>query len=179
MVKNINNSYNLKVDEKEYNEKKESLTSFFLDNNYVPMTFKQIAGILNVNKEKQDLLKYIINELLDECFIIEDDSKRYVLYTKSKLIKCKYESKGEKFGFGITGSGDDIFILAVDSMGAYTGDEILVKVTNNNTGARRSKEGVVVKVLKTNDIWYGITYKEDVEYVKKSFIELYKNGVYK
>jgi len=150
MVKNINNSYNLEVDENEYNEKKESMTSFFLDKNYVPMTFKQIAGLLNVSKEKQDLLKYILDELLQECFIIEDDSKRYVLYTKSKLVKCKYESKGEKFGFGITGSGDDIFILSVDSMGAYTGDDILVKVTNNNTDSRRSKEGIVVKVLKRN-----------------------------
>jgi hypothetical protein len=56
------------------------------------MTFKQIAGLLYINKEKQDLLKYIIDELLQECFIVEDDSKRYVLYTKSKLIKCKYES---------------------------------------------------------------------------------------
>ena len=150
MVKNIKNSYNLEVDENEYNEKKESMTSFFLDKNYVPMTFKQIAVILNVNKEKQELLKYIIDELLEECFIIEDDSKRYVLYTKSKLIKCKYLSKGEKFGFGITGSGDDIFILAVDSMGAYTGDDILVKITNKNLNSKRSKEGIVVKVLKRN-----------------------------
>ena len=65
MVKNIKNSYNLQVDENEYNEKKESMTSFFLDKNYVPMTFKQIAVILNVNKEKQELLKYIIDELLE------------------------------------------------------------------------------------------------------------------
>lgn len=150
MVENKNRSYNLEVDEKEYNEKKESMTSFFLDKNYVPMTFKQIAGLLNISKEKQELLKYILDELSSECVIVEDDSKRYVPYSKSKLIKCKYESKGEKFGFGITGSGDDIFILSSDSMGAYTGDEVLVKITNNNKDSRRSKEGVVVKVLKRN-----------------------------
>lgn len=150
MVENKNRSYNLEVDEKEYNEKKESMTSFFLDKNYIPMTFKQIAGLLNISKEKQELLKYILDELSSECVIVEDDSKRYVPYSKSKLIKCKYESKGEKFGFGITGSGEDIFILSSDSMGAYTGDEVLVKITNNNTDSRRSKEGVVVKVLKRN-----------------------------
>lgn len=150
MVENKSRSYNLEVDEKEYNEKKESMTSFFLDKNYVPMTFKQIAGLLNISKEKQELLKYILDELTVECVIVEDDSKRYVPYSKSKLIKCKYESKGEKFGFGITGSGDDIFILSSDSMGAYTGDEVLVKITNNNKDSRRSKEGIVVKVLKRN-----------------------------
>lgn len=150
MVENKNGSYNLEVDEKEYNEKKESMTSFFLDINYVPMTFKQIAGLLNISKEKQDLLRCILEELSIECVIVEDDSKRYVPYSKSKLIKCKYESKGEKFGFGITGNGDDIFILSSDSMGAYTGDEVLVKITNNKTDERRSKEGIVVKVLKRN-----------------------------
>lgn len=148
MVNEEKNCYDLEVNEKEYNEKKESMTSFFLDKNYVPMTFKQIAGLLNVKKEKRDLLKKIIDDLLDDCFIIEDDSKRYVLYTKSKLVKCIYESKGEKFGFGKTNNNDDIFILSTDSMGAYTGDEILVKVIKSSTSSGKNREGIVVKILK-------------------------------
>lgn len=35
-----------------------------------------------------------------------------------------------------------------------------------------------VKVLKTNDTWYGMTYHEDVETVKNSFKEMLDNGVY-
>ncbi len=36
-----------------------------------------------------------------------------------------------------------------------------------------------VKVLKTNDTWYGMTYHEDVAAVRESFKEMLDNGVYK
>ena len=36
-----------------------------------------------------------------------------------------------------------------------------------------------VKVLKTNDTWYGMTYHEDVVAVKDSFREMLEDGVYK
>ena len=36
-----------------------------------------------------------------------------------------------------------------------------------------------VKVLKTDDTWYGMTYKEDVAAVKKSFREMLEDGVYR
>ena len=36
-----------------------------------------------------------------------------------------------------------------------------------------------VKVLKTNDTWYGMTYHEDVVAVKDSFKKMLENGMYK
>lgn len=36
-----------------------------------------------------------------------------------------------------------------------------------------------VKLLKTNDIWHGITYHEDLDSVKQAFLELYAKGIYK
>ena len=36
-----------------------------------------------------------------------------------------------------------------------------------------------VKVLKTEDKWFGVTYKEDKQYVIDSFKQLYADGVYK
>ena len=42
------------------------------------------------------------------------------------------------------------------------------------------KEGKMsVKVLRTNDTWYGMTYHEDVAAVKDSFRKMLENGVYK
>ncbi len=38
---------------------------------------------------------------------------------------------------------------------------------------------VLVKVLKTNDKWFGVTYKEDKEVVVKSFEKLIEDGIYK
>ena len=37
---------------------------------------------------------------------------------------------------------------------------------------------VSVKVLDTNDKWFGVTYKEDKDYVVKSFVRLIEDGVY-
>ena len=36
-----------------------------------------------------------------------------------------------------------------------------------------------VKVLRTNDTWYGMTYKEDVAAVKDSFRKMSEEGVYR
>ncbi len=36
-----------------------------------------------------------------------------------------------------------------------------------------------VKVLKTNDTWYGMTYHEDVAAVKDCLKKILENGVYK
>ena len=40
------------------------------------------------------------------------------------------------------------------------------------------KKKVTVKVLKTHDKWFGVTYKEDKEIVVQSFKELIDNGIY-
>ena len=38
---------------------------------------------------------------------------------------------------------------------------------------------LTVKVLRTDDSWYGMTYKEDVPAVKESFREMLAKGVYR
>ena len=38
---------------------------------------------------------------------------------------------------------------------------------------------ISVKVIKSNDTWYGMTYKEDVESVKLNFKKMLENGAYK
>ena len=38
---------------------------------------------------------------------------------------------------------------------------------------------ISVKVLRTNDTWYGMTYKEDVAALKESFRKMLEEGIYK
>ncbi|MDD2480359.1 MAG: hypothetical protein PHS31_10770, partial [Victivallaceae bacterium] len=40
------------------------------------------------------------------------------------------------------------------------------------------KNQAAVKVMVSSDSWFGITYREDKEYVVDSIRELIKNGVY-
>ena len=46
-------------------------------------------------------------------------------------------------------------------------------------GELLKKGEIAVKVLRSNDTWYGMTYKEDVAAVKESFKEMLEQGVYK
>ena len=136
-------------DEK-YLQRKEALTSFFSDKNYKLLTMKQIAVIFNVKKSEFDLLKEILDELEEEGIVYVDESKRYVPISKLNLIKCKYQSKSNSFGFGIVEDGDDIYITSNNSNTAMNGDDVLVKITEFNENSIKSREGQVVKILKRN-----------------------------
>ena len=46
-------------------------------------------------------------------------------------------------------------------------------------GELLKKDQMSVKVLRTNDTWYGMTYHEDVAAVKESFRQMLAEGVYK
>ena len=46
-------------------------------------------------------------------------------------------------------------------------------------GELLKKDQMSVKVLRTNDTWYGMTYHEDVATVKESFRQMLADGVYK
>lgn len=46
-------------------------------------------------------------------------------------------------------------------------------------GEQLKEDKMSVKVLKTNDTWYGMTYHEDVAAVKDSFKKMLENGGYK
>ena len=46
-------------------------------------------------------------------------------------------------------------------------------------GELLKKGEMSVKVLKTNDTWYGMTYHEDVTAVKDSFKKMLADGMYK
>lgn len=45
-------------------------------------------------------------------------------------------------------------------------------------GELLDEKKMMVKVLRTNDTWYGMTYKEGVEAVKENFKGMIEDGVY-
>ena len=130
-----------------YTMRKEVLTSFFLDNKYELVTRKQIVALFSIPKSDLNLLDRILTELENEGIIYLDDSKRYVPYSKSNLVKCRYQAKSAGFGFGLVEDGEDVYISAKNLNGAMNEDEILVEICDS-TG--RSREGKVVKILKRN-----------------------------
>ena len=151
MSKKYENKSNiLKISNKEYLQKKEVLTSFFLNEEYVKMTEKQVANFFNVPKDECYILDKIISELEEEGVIYQDDSKRLVrLSDKGDILKCVYSSKSEKFGFCLAKDGNDVYISNSDSLGAINGDDVLVRITKPSIEGK-TREGIVLKILKHN-----------------------------
>ena len=138
-------------------------------------------------KEDYNIFDEIIDELQNDGIIFEDDSKRYVAVKTSNILKCVYEAKSEKFGFGLVENGEDIYISSRNSNGAMDKDEILVQKIEGN----HKTEGQVVKVLKrntkkvigvfnkNNNFGFVVPINKKIEdvYIPKKQTIGYKNGV--
>lgn len=175
------------IDENDYLRRKEALTSFFLNKEYKLMTKNQIIKFFSVPKEDYNMFDEIIDELQNDGIIFEDDSKRYVAVKTSNILKCVYEAKSEKFGFGLVENGEDIYISSRNSNGAMDKDEILVQKIEGN----HKTEGQVVKVLKrntknvigvfnkNNNFGFVVPINKKIEdiYIPKKQTIGYKNGV--
>lgn len=137
------------INNRDYLRRKEALTSFFSNKEYKLMTKKQICSFFNIPKNDIGILDEILDELEVEGIVYLDESKRYVPVDNTDVIKCVFESKSERFGFGIANKGEDIYISSKNSLGAINNDEILVKQILDSNHRR---EGKVIKILKRNTV---------------------------
>lgn len=155
--------------------KQEKLKEFFSSEQYMPMTEKQIKGILNINKNDEEMLSECLSDLEKKGYIFLDDSKRYLVTSKSKLVLCKYEAKSKGFGFALyvdenydkIGQLDDIYIQANNTSSAINGDIVLVKVIKEKRSGNR-QEGKIVKIVKraSEDIVGTVELNKNFAFVK-------------
>lgn len=176
-----------KTQKDKYTTRKEVLTSFFLGSEYELSTKKQIASFFAIPKSDLRQFDQILDELEKEGIVYLDDSKRYVPYSKSNMVRCVYQAKSAGFGFGLVEDGEDVYISKKNINGALDGDEILVKVLNSYG---KSREGRVVKVLnrniksvigrfsKSRNFGFVIPIDDTIEdiYISKKNAQNYKDG---
>lgn len=127
------------------NEKKAMLEEFFSSKEYRPMTFRELAGFLQVPKAERDKLKLVLDQLMSAGKIIIDPQGRYRV--PGDDIKVGTFS-GTQRGFGfvtIDGEDEDIFIPPEATRGALHGDRVAVMIKDEQTGRR--KEGAVVSII--------------------------------
>ena len=170
-----------------YTTRKEVLTSFFLNNDYELATKKQIIALFAIPQGDIKQLDKILSELEQEGIIYLDDSKRYVPFSKTSLVKCKYQAKSTGFGFGLVENGEDVYISKKNINGAMNNDDILVEVIESRG---KSREGKVVKILKRNtkniigkftksrNFGFVIPMDDSIEdiYISKKNSQNYKDG---
>ena len=119
-----------------------------------------------------------------DCFIAGSDQiwrnptgSRFLNYAPDEAIKLSYAAS-----FGRTSLPKEIAEKIKPWLNRFDGISVREKTAVNIPifiGELLEQGKMSVKVLKTNDTWYGMTYHEDVAAVKDSFKKMLENGVYK
>lgn len=126
-------------------EKKGMLQEFFRSEEYKPMRFKDIAGLLQVPKNSRRELNELLEILISQGEIILDEQGRYKS-TGDNLKTGMFSGTLKGFGFVIIeGETQDIFIPEVATKGAMHGDKVAIMINKEQTGKRQ--EGMVVQIL--------------------------------
>ena len=134
------------LDEEVLREKALMLEEFVSGKEYKPMTFKELAGFLQVPRESKHELKEVLELLASKGKLMMDAQGRY--RTPGDEIKTGIFSATQRgFGFVILeGEEDDIFIPENAINGAMHGDKVMVMVGEEAQQGKR-REGSIVQIL--------------------------------
>ena len=125
--------------------REELLMDLFNNEQYKPMKFKELCGLLNVPKDERNDLRLVLDCLMKEGKISLDDSLRYVVGPDSYLTGTFLKNQ-RGFGFVvIEGREEDIYISEKNSSNALNKDIVSVKLLDKVSGKRQ--EGVIVSVV--------------------------------
>ncbi len=112
-----------------------------------PLSFKELVRQLMIPKEKRDMFKRLLKEMVKDGSIVKIRGERYGLPSKMNLIVGELTCHPDGFGFVMPeDGGDDIFINPRNLKGAMHGDKVVVRVEGL---AKRSgkKEGRIIRIL--------------------------------
>lgn len=126
--------------------RKEMITQFINDENYVPMRKKDIAAVLGIPKSDADELSAILSELETEGKIILSSKNRYIAVDSSDVVSGRFDATMRGFGFVCRDGEDDIFIAPDDTKGAMDGDTVLVRTVQKKSDDKRP-EGKIIKII--------------------------------
>ncbi len=133
------------MENKSLEEKKKIIYEFICDDRYVPMKQKELAVLLQVERERRGELAQALEELTAEGKLQLSKRGRYSR-AEEKTVTGVFTSHAKGYGFvSVEGREEDIFIGENDTKGAFLGDTVQVALKGQPGGKRQ--EGVVIQVL--------------------------------
>lgn len=130
-------------------ENKDIILKFMSDDKYVPMKAKEMAFILGVPKEKYTEFHQILKNLEDEYKIQSTKRGKYILVESNEYKTGILRLNTKGFGFvKLQNSDEEIFIANSNLKNALNGDEVVVKIIDENSSVSEHKEGSIVKIIR-------------------------------
>ena len=126
-------------------ERKQKVYELICDERFVPMKIKEIAIMMQAEKEERAELERILEELQEEGKIERNGRGKYRKPEKRSLTGI-FDATAKGFGFvEVQGWQEDIFIPANATGGAMHGDTVQIELLPGKKGKRR--EGIVTAIL--------------------------------
>lgn len=134
--------------QEEIKAKKELLLNIIKDSTYQPMKMKELAGLLQVPKEKREELRFVLESMIADGSLTTDTKGRYRA-AGSEIQTGVFCGTSRGFGFvTIEGMAEDIFIPESETNGALDRDVVQIQILSEKSGPR--KEGKIVTVVERN-----------------------------
>ncbi|WP_296114055.1 ribonuclease R [uncultured Anaerococcus sp.] len=128
---------------------KELIINLIYDDDYSPMTLKELEAYLKADKYTRSAVKDIIDELVEENKVRISKKKRIVPLTDDELnLMGKIYMAQGGYGFFVSDNDDfdDVYISRDRLKGAHNNDRVKIKITRNKEKSKNA-EGEVVKIL--------------------------------
>ena len=140
--------------------RKEKIYSYINSTEYIPLTFDELALVLDVPDEDLQEFTEILEELMSEGRIFLSKKKRYAPSEKNGVLSgtLRCNPRG-MFGFVTTEDGlGDVYISPNDMSTAIDGDTVLVKLTKSR---REKRDGIITAVLSRNNTTISAVMTDD------------------
>ena len=110
-----------------------------------PVSEEELVRILNIDPKETGEFCEMLDELVDEGYIIKTKKDKFALPEKMNLITGRIQANPRGFGFllPLDKTKDDVFISASDLNGAMHGDRVIVRLVKSRK-QRRSMDGEVI-----------------------------------
>lgn len=139
-------------------ERKKMMMELISDQSYMPMRLKELAMLLNIQKQQRDELKEVMDALVSEGKVGVSKKGKY---GKPETFSMIGTFSGHSRGFGfvtVEGMEQDVFIQAEKTGGALHGDKVQLVMESESRGKRA--EGNIIRVLEhANDSIIGFYQK--------------------
>jgi len=123
---------------------KQTLLSFLRKKTKKPLSFKEIAGLMGLNRSEARVLKKVLRTMLHDGDIVLTRRGLYALTSDINLMTGYFEAHKEGYGFVIIDKpGErDIFVPARATFGAMDNDRVVVRVES-----RAKRDGRIIRIL--------------------------------
>lgn len=139
-------------------ERKERIKGFIHEKSYHPLSFEELAVVLDVPHEDREALKQVLDEMEDAGLIFKTRKGKYGAPERMGLIAGRFQGNERGFGFVVPDDAnlEDLFIQIDHLNGVMHGDRVMARITKYPESNRRA-EGEIIKILnRANDKIVGV-----------------------